>query len=44
MISSLRARYRDPTIYAYADTNPQYAGLLKVGCEIGDARPAIISP
>ena len=20
-----------PTIYAYADTNPQYAGLLKVG-------------
>jgi len=20
-----------PTIYAYEDTNPQYAGLLKVG-------------
>ncbi|MBI2441914.1 MAG: hypothetical protein HYV35_11165 [Lentisphaerae bacterium] len=21
-----------PTIYAYEDTNPQFAGLLKVGC------------
>ena len=26
-----------PTIYAYEDTNPQYAGLLKVGCTTVDA-------
>ncbi len=27
-----------PTIYAYEDTNPQYAGLLKVGYTTADAR------
>jgi hypothetical protein len=27
-----------PTIYAYSDTNPQYAGLLKVGYTTGDVR------
>jgi len=27
-----------PTIYAYLDTNPQYAGLLKVGFTNGDVR------
>lgn len=27
-----------PTIYAYEDTNPQYAGLLKVGYTAGDVR------
>ncbi len=27
-----------PTIYAYEDTNPQYAGLLKVGYTTVDAQ------
>lgn len=30
-----------PTIYAYEDTNPQYAGLLKVGYTAGDARTRV---
>ena len=27
-----------PTIYAYEDTHPKYAGLLKVGYTTGDAK------
>ncbi len=30
-----------PTIYAYEDTNPQYAGLLKVGYTTVDARSRV---
>ena len=30
-----------PTIYAYADTHPQYAGLLKVGYTTGDVRKRV---
>jgi len=30
-----------PTIYAYEDTNPQYAGLLKVGYTAGDVRSRV---
>jgi T5orf172 domain/Type III restriction enzyme, res subunit len=30
-----------PTIYAYTDTNPQYAGLLKVGYTTVDARTRV---
>src|SRR6266571_6484090 len=30
-----------PTIYAYADTNPQYAGLLKVGYTTLDAKTRV---
>ncbi len=30
-----------PTIYAYEDTNPQYAGLLKVGYTARDARSRV---
>ncbi len=30
-----------PTIYAYEDTNPQYAGLLKVGYTAVDARARV---
>ncbi|HOS65693.1 MAG TPA: GIY-YIG nuclease family protein [Candidatus Latescibacteria bacterium] len=30
-----------PTIYAYEDTNPQYAGLLKVGYTTGDVRERV---
>ena len=30
-----------PTVYAYEDTNPQYAGLLKVGYTAGDARSRV---
>jgi hypothetical protein len=30
-----------PTIYAYEDTNPQYAGLLKVGYTIVDAQSRV---
>lgn len=30
-----------PTIYAYADTNPQYAGLLKVGYTTVNARSRV---
>ncbi len=30
-----------PTIYAYEDTNPQYAGLLKVGYTLADARTRV---
>jgi len=30
-----------PTIYAYADTNPQYQGLLKVGYTIVDAQSRV---
>lgn len=30
-----------PTIYAYEDTNPQYAGLLKIGYTTGDVRARI---
>ena len=30
-----------PTIYAYVDTNPQYAGLLKIGYTAGDARKRV---
>src|SRR2546428_5960175 len=30
-----------PTIYAYADTNPQYAGLLKVGYTTVDAKARV---
>ena len=30
-----------PTIYAYADTNPQYAGLLKVGYTTADAKTRV---
>lgn len=30
-----------PTIYAYADTNPQYDGLLKVGYTTGDVRSRV---
>ena len=29
-----------PTIYAYEDTNPQYAELLKVGYTTVDASPS----
>lgn len=31
----------NPTIYAYEDTNPQYAGLLKVGYTTKDARTRV---
>ena len=31
-----------PTIYAYEDTNPQYAGLLKVGYTTVDVRRAAL--
>ena len=31
----------NPTIYAYADTNPQYAGLLKVGFTTLDAKTRV---
>ena len=31
----------NPTIYAYADTNPQYAGLLKVGFTTNDAKTRV---
>lgn len=30
-----------PTIYAYEDTNPQYAGLLKIGYTTGDVRERV---
>ena len=30
-----------PTIYAYADTNPQYAGLLKVGYTTVDVQARV---
>ena len=30
-----------PTIYAYADTNPQYSGLLKVGYTTGNAKTRV---
>lgn len=30
-----------PTIYAYEDTHPQYAGLLKVGYTTGDVRERV---
>ena len=30
-----------PTIYAYEDTNPQYAGLLKVGYTTVDAQSRV---
>src|SRR5437867_13446292 len=30
-----------PTIYAYEDTNPQYAGLLKVGYTTVDAQTRV---
>ncbi len=30
-----------PTVYAYADTNPQYAGLLKVGYTALDAKTRV---
>ena len=30
-----------PTVYAYEDTNPQYAGLLKVGYTIVDAKTRV---
>ena len=30
-----------PTIYAYEDTNPQYAGLLKVGYTTLDAQSRV---
>jgi hypothetical protein len=30
-----------PTIYGYEDTNPQYAGLLKVGYTTVDVRSRI---
>ena len=30
-----------PTIYAYEDTNPQYAGLLKVGYTTADAQSRV---
>ena len=30
-----------PTIYAYEDTNPQYAGLLKVGYTTLDGRARV---
>jgi len=30
-----------PTIYAYEDTNPQYAGLLKVGYTLVDAKARV---
>ncbi len=30
-----------PTIYAYEDTNPQYAGLLKVGYTVADAQSRV---
>ena len=35
-----------PTIYAYEDTNPQYAGLLKVGyttVDVQDPRCSAVS-
>lgn len=31
-----------PTIYAYEDTNPQYAGLLKVGYTTVDAKSRVV--
>ncbi|MDD4556821.1 MAG: GIY-YIG nuclease family protein [Alphaproteobacteria bacterium] len=31
----------NPTIYAYEDTNPQYAGLLKVGYTIKSAKERV---
>lgn len=31
-----------PTIYAYEDTNPQYAGLLKIGYTAVDARSRVL--
>jgi hypothetical protein len=31
----------NPTIYAYEDTNPLYAGLLKVGFTIRDAKTRV---
>ncbi|MCC6351369.1 MAG: GIY-YIG nuclease family protein [Fimbriimonadaceae bacterium] len=31
----------NPVVYAYEDTNPQYAGLLKVGYTTGNARARI---
>ena len=34
-------RNRSPTIYAYEDTNPQYAGLLKVGYTTVDAQSRV---
>ena len=30
-----------PSIYAYEDTNPQYAGLLKIGYTTGDVRKRV---
>lgn len=30
-----------PTIYAYEDTNPQYAGLLKVGYTAVDVKSRV---
>jgi hypothetical protein len=30
-----------PSIYAYKDTNPQYAGLLKIGYTAGDVRERV---
>jgi hypothetical protein len=30
-----------PTIYAYEDTNPQYAGLLKIGYTTTDAQSRV---
>ena len=30
-----------PTVYAYEDTNPQYAGLLKVGYTTVDAQTRV---
>ena len=30
-----------PTIYAYVDTHPQYAGLLKIGYTAGDVRKRV---
>jgi len=31
----------NPVIYAYEDTNPQYAGLLKVGYTTVDAKTRV---
>ncbi len=31
----------NPAIYAYEDTNPQYAGLIKVGYTAKDARERV---
>ena len=30
-----------PTIYAYADTNPQYRGLLKIGYTAADIQARV---